>query len=767
MGELRFLTRITPLPCGVHDAATAYAINSLVMAPSGAAAYLSVQDVPAGIELTDTDYWTVHTDITPALDTLTAAVNSAQTAVTKVNAAASSDELFRLSNGHFSQIKLDTDNKEMITWKNQGTADAPDIVQHSTRNGSDYIACPKRLFLRFTETTARIYLYFYNLVDGVYVPDWTILGAGMYAGTNRIMNYLNSGSVPSLVIDLPDGMYMQASVDQSVSGDVLLYGWDGVKFGPAVSGITTMSTSTGDMGGLKPGGVNADGEPYSGVKNGGVVLPGSAKGFICTSGKDAIIYLFRVTGEGMDEKPLAAVSRFCELPGDCIYYIARFAPEYVSASNYQESTITGDLSDRICVFCEADAQKPSAKALAVIEQAKRICDVKWTAAADLKVVKREIYYKQGVTYNGIPYGSSDAWDLAHYVGWHVSLHTFVNAANDPNSILYTEKLGNADYSAPYYSLVCSAFATAAAGWPYPNTNHGFIYDPKVMMVPCHVPPIGSVWSDVFSHCVVPERVDQFADGCAVTAYEQMHPHGMRTTRYSNISAANEKDSFNATQGADYYDAYGWAAYHQDALGESQVPYLDFDDMEIVNGSARPYKGDKSVYTSEDKKVLINIKSGSYLYLKKKGASEAFEPIEISAQTQIDVKTYLDSAGGGSGIYYVYTDADSTQESFEYVVVPSIDSAEVFRYTAKDTNLKFSRNDFWYATVYFRGNEILAPKYAEGKRTGCCVPARADGDYSSWFVNGAVIDNEPVSFVPVRAVFYKGEYGAYTVPIKPE
>ena len=248
MSDLKFLTRIKPLPCGRHDPAKTYAINSIVMSENGAAAYLSVQDVPSGIEITNADYWTVFTDVSAALDTLTSAVRSAQTAVTKVNAAASSDELFRLSNGHFSQIKLDTDNKEMITWKNQGTADAPDIVQHSTRNGSDYIACPKRLFLRFTETTARIYLYFYNLVDGVYVPDWTILGAGMYAGTNRIMNYLNSGSVPSLVIDLPDGMYMQASVDQSVSGDVLLYGWDGVKFGPAVSGITQMVATNGETG---------------------------------------------------------------------------------------------------------------------------------------------------------------------------------------------------------------------------------------------------------------------------------------------------------------------------------------------------------------------------------------------------------------------------------------------------------------------------------------------------------------------------------------
>ena len=63
MADMVFLTRLKPEPMGVHDISTAYGINSLVMSEDGAAAYLSVKDVPAGTALTNTQYWKVHTDL--------------------------------------------------------------------------------------------------------------------------------------------------------------------------------------------------------------------------------------------------------------------------------------------------------------------------------------------------------------------------------------------------------------------------------------------------------------------------------------------------------------------------------------------------------------------------------------------------------------------------------------------------------------------------------------------------------------------------------
>lgn len=63
MADMIFLTKLKPEPMGAHDASKAYGINSLVMSADGAAAYLSVKDVPAGTPLTNAEYWKIHTDL--------------------------------------------------------------------------------------------------------------------------------------------------------------------------------------------------------------------------------------------------------------------------------------------------------------------------------------------------------------------------------------------------------------------------------------------------------------------------------------------------------------------------------------------------------------------------------------------------------------------------------------------------------------------------------------------------------------------------------
>ena len=77
---MTYLTKLKPEPMGVHSLSTAYGVNSLVMSEDGAAAYISVKDVPAGTPLTNTEYWKIHTD-------LTAVKQSADAAAQRANAA--------------------------------------------------------------------------------------------------------------------------------------------------------------------------------------------------------------------------------------------------------------------------------------------------------------------------------------------------------------------------------------------------------------------------------------------------------------------------------------------------------------------------------------------------------------------------------------------------------------------------------------------------------------------------------------------------------
>ena len=85
---MTYLTKLKPEPMGAHSLSTAYGVNSLVMSGDGAAAYISVKDVPAGTPLTNAEYWKIHTD-------LTAVRQSADAAAQRANAAR--DEMLEIA----------------------------------------------------------------------------------------------------------------------------------------------------------------------------------------------------------------------------------------------------------------------------------------------------------------------------------------------------------------------------------------------------------------------------------------------------------------------------------------------------------------------------------------------------------------------------------------------------------------------------------------------------------------------------------------------
>ena len=85
---MTYLTKLKPEPMGAHSLSAEYGVNSLVISEDGAAAYISVKDVPAGTPLNNTDYWRLHTD-------LTAVRQSAEAAAQKANAAR--DEMLEIA----------------------------------------------------------------------------------------------------------------------------------------------------------------------------------------------------------------------------------------------------------------------------------------------------------------------------------------------------------------------------------------------------------------------------------------------------------------------------------------------------------------------------------------------------------------------------------------------------------------------------------------------------------------------------------------------
>lgn len=102
---------------------------------------------------------------------------------------------------------------------------------------------------------------------------------------------------------------------------------------------------------------------------------------------------------------------------------------------------------------------------------KRRCEefglIQWTSKDTLKTNVGFYYPGQMVT--GMPYSSVKECDK--FIGFDVSIYTFMTAAHNPRSVLYTENVGRTPYQGvnctAYYGTVCSATVCYALGLDMP------------------------------------------------------------------------------------------------------------------------------------------------------------------------------------------------------------------------------------------------------------------------------------------------------------
>lgn len=98
----------------------------------------------------------------------------------------------------------------------------------------------------------------------------------------------------------------------------------------------------------------------------------------------------------------------------------------------------------------------------VLERAKQMSEIQYTTTAKLPCSGGDV--ASGATVKGLPY--SYAAVKNKYIGQNVSLHTFMDAIHNPNSILYTTPITPPAGGSPartYYGVVCSTFTAYCFG----------------------------------------------------------------------------------------------------------------------------------------------------------------------------------------------------------------------------------------------------------------------------------------------------------------
>lgn len=666
-------------------------------------------------------------------------------------------ELAVLSDGQLQRIRL-----ECTESFNRYVQSGDDIIEEAIDlKGTGYIRCPKYLAFHFTDATARAYVYFY--VDdgaGNFVPRWDVLD---FTASTGYKNYLSATNTYNRVIPIPDGTYMRVAIDTTKNGTPMeLYSWTGEHFGHNIT--ADQRTPDRSLATFYP--------KYYINNHCAVITPGSSRYMILNGWKLVNLYgVPEAGGSRTDITPRFTSSAnanmgFFRLPRGYRYFIATIQQhEWVynvsGGSGTRNFVPAYNLNDCVSVaYAGKDTVVPAGLARRIFERAKHITEIKWECLKSTAYARGTMDnpFRANCEYSGIPYSSK--WSDIHFFGWHISLHTFLNAANDLKSKFYQE---TDRYNTSFgYGLVCSTFATLCAGWPYPVVTYGMLHDPQIEHHISNQPEIGSVMYDGVGHCLMPERIGSGIDGSYYTIYECGAP--TTVTR-------NEFDFIRGEIGSRFYDylsIFKYACSHVCAnVGSTSDPYDDAEqkwtpydiwDGSITNGTARPYRGDRCVCTNLDAEavagggVKINIHSdaATTLYVRPQtynAGTKTFTPTGSASTLPISSDTvYIPFSNlTDGGFYGVYTDADETCEYFEYHQV----SAQHF--TDAEDDILFPVGEFWYAGWWqsdtVSGETETVPYLPSGSAYTYADYRRA---YKASYKDGKI--------------FYKGVLGAYCAPL---
>lgn len=512
--------------------------------------------------------------------------------------------------GHVMEYK--TIGKPMEIYKNvNGQAEYSFSVP-----ASDYIRCNPNytynLLINPAETSAKYYI---NIYDRNHNIDLTYFN---HPNGDGIINCFSAQELANLngfqFSNLPDGYYIRYSISP-YDTEYRMYVWDGVRCGlPLNSEMRSFNSGSNATTVLIM--------PSSGESI--VTIPGGCKCIIAKPGytfvdmryiniaNDKISSSSPYSNISANGKNMRFPSQVCYLNKDRVYsLIIRKNYNYETGESSKEHAEC-DMSPYMCVIPSDEdpgvfsTETGFGRINHTIKKIKNIEDLKWTCKGNTG------NFKEGVTYYGVPYRSD--WTRACYYGWHISSRTFINAVNDEDSYFYEyqEKKSSTDstlVNKPYYCLVCSSYGALVSLFPYPCTNYSMMHDPNYQIQYSSDYEIGGLISDGApdgkGHCFVPIAKTQNSGSqlSAVTISEASGYSTRRRNCYRELF-----DNHNALVGASGTFYMRRFVYNVKYLKNYTIvtPYDISPDVTPTNGSARPHKGDCSVYTSYSD-IIINIK----------------------------------------------------------------------------------------------------------------------------------------------------------------
>lgn len=280
-----------------------------------------------------------------------------------------------------------------------------------------------------------------------------------------------------------------------------------------------------------------------------------------------------------------------------------------TAGKYCDRDIVVTATGESVVYPLADKPTTIGQA-ACLARAAQMRDIKWTPQGDLTMTGGSVYQK-GRVVTGLPYSSVRKTD--RFVGFNISLYTFMTAVHNPRSLLYTTTAAdntadNGDIANLYYGVNCSVLGSYAHDWNYhsaTNTIPELPYieevDPADMQL-CDLPVASKDHGGSVGHCTMVTAITRNEDGsiARLELTESTSPVAKATTMTYEWFVAN------------YINAQGYKVYRDTRLyeaGYKASPFVRvFDEEpteEIVYSKLCTNRGDKASITA-DESIILNV-----------------------------------------------------------------------------------------------------------------------------------------------------------------
>lgn len=326
---------------------------------------------------------------------------------------------------------------------------------------------------------------------------------------------------------------------------------------------------------------------------------------------------------------------------------------------------------------------------ACLANAAQLRDIQYTLRGSMPVIGGT--YNTGKVVTGLPYSSVRKTD--RFVGFNISLYTFMTAINNPRSLLYTTTAAdntadNGNIANTYYGTNCSTYASYCHGWLYhsatnviPELPYIEEVDPADMKL-CDMPVASLDHGGTVGHATLITAITRNQDG-TIKTLELSESTGpvIRATTMSYESFITN-----------YIDGQGYRVYRDSRLYEASYKATSFvkvfeeePTVSVVYSSLCTNRGDKVAIAPEEDIVLNVLIDSGYEAVKlyKDGTEIAEYTVTDGSIIDGDVALSKLTAGTYTAILYDASGAkiSNAYTSFEVVEATVTQNGNRFTYSS--------------------------------------------------------------------------------------